>query len=148
VRYSLERPDFAEFCFPHLDTHVRVEVSDESVTIRASRDIFSPSRKEYFVKHLISEGFIPEHFRWSALVGPYASYGGILWLVDHSWMRISEQVLAISRRFVLRSFAGSFVLAIFLLELGVAGFLGDSRIAKGEERNSAVQKQVVFSTFP
>jgi len=137
VRNVLARPDCAEFCFPHLDTHIRVEVSDECVTIRASRDTFSSSRRESFIRNLVSEGFIPERYRWSTLGDPGISYGGICWLVDYTWMRISEDVLAISRRFVLRLFAGSIVLALFLLELGVAGFMGDSRIATGIERNSA-----------
>lgn len=143
MRSSLARPDFAEFCFPHLDTHIRVDVSDEFVTIRASRDTFSSLRKDYFIRNLVSEGFIPEHYRWSTLGGPEATYGGIRWLVDYSWMKISEEVLAISRRFVLRLFAGSIVLALFLLELGVAGFVGDSRIATGIERNPAVQNQKI-----
>jgi hypothetical protein len=147
VRNTLAEPDFSEFCFPHLDTHIRVDVSEEFVTIRASRDTFSSSRKEYFIRNLVSEGFIPERYRWSRLAGPEASYSCIHWLVDYSWMRISEEVLAISRRFVLRLFAGTAVLSLFLLELGIAGFMGDSRISVGNERNSAAQNQGLSSHF-
>lgn len=148
MRKSLARSDFAEFCFPPLDAHVRVDVSEEFVTIRASRDTISASQKEYFVKYLASEGFIPEQYRWSLPGGPEDWFGGIRWIVDYSWMVISEDVLAISRRLVLRLFAGSIVLCLFLLELGVAGFAGDSRIAMGIASDSSVQKQKIFQSAP
>jgi hypothetical protein len=134
VRYSVARSDCAEFCFPYLDTLVRVEVVDEFVTIRATRDTFSPLRKDYFIRNLASEGFIPDHFRWATPSGPETAYGRIHWIVDYSWLTISDETRAISRRFVHRVFAGAILLSLFLLELGVSGLAGDSRTAIGCQR--------------
>jgi hypothetical protein len=138
VRDSLVRSNRHEFCFPHLDTHVRVEVSDEFTTIRATRDTFSPLRKDYFIRNLASEGFIPDHWRWSESADSEVSFGRIRWIVDYSWLAISEETLAISSRLVHRSFAGAIFLILFLLELGVAGLMGDSRIPLGNKKHSAV----------
>jgi hypothetical protein len=124
-----------------------VDVTDEFVTIRASRDVFSPLRKDYFIRNLASEGFIPDHYRWSTPAGSEISYSRIRWLVDYSWLIISEETLAISRRFVHRLFAGAIFLTLVLLELGVAGFLGDSRIATGTDKNSAVRMQRTCSFY-
>lgn len=139
MRDSLVRSHCHEFCFPHLDTHVRVEVSDEFTTIRATRDTFSPLRKDYFIRNLASEGFIPDHCRWSEPADSEVSFGRIRWLVDYSWLTISEETLAISRRLVQRLFAGAIFLILFLLELGVAGLMGDSRIPPGTKKHSEVQ---------
>lgn len=118
---------------------MRVEVSDEFTTIRATRDTFSPLRKDYFIRNLASEGFIPDDCRWSEPVDSEVSIGRIRWLVDYSWLTISEETLQISRRLAHRLFAGAIFLTLFLLELGVAGLMGDSRIQQATKKHSAVQ---------
>src|ERR1700722_14737377 len=56
-----------EFRFPALDTLVKVQVRDERVTIRASRDSFTSQRKEAFIHELATEGFIPDEYRWHSV---------------------------------------------------------------------------------
>ena len=58
-----------EFYFAKLDTLVRVEPFDDVVTIRASRDTFSPQGKECFIRELAAEGFIDDDYRWVSPAG-------------------------------------------------------------------------------
>jgi hypothetical protein len=136
---SLTVPICSEFCFPRLDTHVRVEVSDESVTIRATRDTFSSVRKDFFVRELAAEGFIPDQYRWSSQAEFGLPYGRVRWLVDYEWLAISEEIVAKSRRFALRLFAVALALNILLLELGLAGRLGYTDPRTGVGQQAAVQ---------
>ncbi len=136
-------PICSEFCFPRLDTHVRVELSDESVTIRATRDTFSSIRKDFFVRELAAEGFIPEQYRWASQADCGVSYGRVRWLVDYGWLAISEEILAKSRRFALRLFAVALALNILLLELGLAGRLGYTGPKLGVGQPAAVQMRQV-----
>ena len=53
-----------EFSFPDLDTLVQVEERAGAVLVRATRDTFSSARKEYFIRELAAEGFIPDEFQW------------------------------------------------------------------------------------
>ncbi len=140
---SLIEPICSEFCFPRLDTHVRVEVSDESVTIRATRDTFSSIRKDFFIRELAAEGFIPDQCRWASPGDVGVSYGRVRWLVDHGWLTIGEEILAKSRRFALRLFSVALALNILLLELGLAGRLGYTDPQMGLGRHAAVQMRHV-----
>ncbi len=89
------------FCFPHLDTLVQVEASDDGVVIRTSCDSFSTARREAFVRELAAEGFIADAFRWrpTALCG---DPGGVRWLVDSSCFQPSRQMVARTRKFMVR----------------------------------------------
>ena len=49
-------PQVYDFSFPRKDTILKVEVWEDSVTIRATRDSFSARRKDAFVRELIAEG--------------------------------------------------------------------------------------------
>jgi hypothetical protein len=135
----LFEPRCAEFRFPQLDTLVRVEVSGESVTIRATRDTFSPQRKDFFVRELAAEGFIPDQCRWSSLEDAGASFGGVRWLVDHTWRSLRERRLAKSRRLEFRWFAVGVVLLSLLLELGIPAILGYLRVSSRSEKAAVVQ---------
>ena len=95
-----------EFCFPQLDTLLLVENSAGSVVIHATRDTFSEPRKLAFIRELASEGFISDEYRWLAADYLHAR-AGIRWLVDYRWLAFSPQLLARSRRFVLRLLAGA-----------------------------------------
>jgi hypothetical protein len=134
-------PRSAEFCFPRLDTLVRVEVSDESVTIRATRDTFSSRRKDFFIRELAAEGFIPDRFHWSAPDDAETSFGRIRWLVDNTWLSLSEENRARSRRMEFRFLSLAVLLLSLLLELGLPGLLGDSRTAMRSEKPVIVQMQ-------
>jgi hypothetical protein len=114
-----------EFCFPRMDTLLLVEVAESGVTIRATRDTFSPQRKASFVRELVAEGFIPEEFRWLP-VGGAQSYGrGIRWLVDFSWLQIEEAVLARMHRMITKLFAFAFVFTVLLVGLVATGRIGN-----------------------
>jgi hypothetical protein len=134
-------PRSAEFCFPRLDTLVRVEVSDESVVIRATRDTFSARRKDFFIRELAAEGFIPDRFQWSAPDDAGTSFGRIRWLVDYNWLSLSEDNHARSRRMEFRFLSLAILLLSLLLELGLPGLLGDSRTAMRSEKPVTVQIQ-------
>jgi hypothetical protein len=97
----LTKPLCYEFCFPEKDTLVLVEVGDEGVTVRATRDTFTEQRKASFVRELAAEGFIAETYRWFSSAGQ-DSYLGVQWKIDYSWLVISPYVLATARNFTVR----------------------------------------------
>jgi len=89
------RSDSFEFYFPHSDTLVQVETSEDDVTIRATRETFSESRKEYFIHELASEGFIPDQYRW------YSNGArGVRWILDRSWVKIDPALTAQTQRWM------------------------------------------------
>jgi hypothetical protein len=103
--------------------------------------------KDFFIRHLASEGFIPDACLWSAPADADISLSRIHWIVDYSWLTISEETLATSRRLVHRLFAGAILLALFLVELGVAGLMGDSRITPGTKEHPAVEMRPAITLF-
>jgi hypothetical protein len=56
-----------DFNFSRLDTLVMVEKRGDGIVIHATRDTFSPERKENFIRALAAEGFIPDDFRWFSM---------------------------------------------------------------------------------
>jgi hypothetical protein len=137
----LFEPRCAEFCFPHLDTRVRVEVSDEFVTIRATRDSFSPRRKDFFIRELAAEGFIPDRFQWSSPEDAGSPIGRLRWRVDHAWLSLGQAGSASARRTAFRFLTIAVLLLSLLLELGLPGLLGNSRAAMRSEKPVAAQMQ-------
>jgi hypothetical protein len=92
-----------EFCFIELDyTLVRVEESAGEVTIRATANTFSDQRKVCFIRELAAEGFIPDDYRWFSLTGPETYTRGVRWLVDFSWLKLDEVLIARTNRLVRR----------------------------------------------
>ena len=88
-----------EFCFIELDyTLVRVEEAEGEVTIRATADTFSRQRKLCFIHELAAEGFIPDEYRWFSLAGPDGCSRGVRWLVDHTWLKVDEALIARTQR--------------------------------------------------
>jgi len=53
-----------EFVHRHPDCILKVENHETGVRICATRDGFSARDKEFFVRHLAAEGFIPDRYRW------------------------------------------------------------------------------------
>jgi hypothetical protein len=106
-----EKTRFYEFCFPKVDTLLRVEELDGAVTVRATRDSFSDQRKISFIRELVAEGFIPEDYRWLGLPEGRSPQRGVRWLVDASWLRLDEASLARTRRIFMKSLVTAVLLA-------------------------------------
>ena len=107
-------PRCYEFYFADLDTLVLVESSPDDVTVRVTRNTFSDRRKRCFIHELVAEGFIPESYAWVSVGGSGFS-PEVRWLVDLSWLKGQLPDAAVSRRFMLRAFAGATVLWIVLM---------------------------------
>jgi len=103
-----------EFCFPEFDTLVQVEETDGEVVIRATRNTFSARRQECFIHELAAEGFIDDGYRWFSSADANPSHR-IRWLVDHSWLEISPELTASTRRFMLRLLGATALLWLVLM---------------------------------
>lgn len=103
---SATRPATYDFFFGDLDTLIRVEELGGEVLVRCSRESFSPRRKEFFIRELAAEGFIPDEFRWMPLAEGIGSRG-VKWVTDISWLEIPKALLERSRRFMIRLLVGS-----------------------------------------
>jgi hypothetical protein len=135
------------FRFPHLDTVLQVDVLDDAVTIRASRNTFSKRRKISFVRELVAEGFIPDEFQWSSLPDAEPDYP-IQWLVDRSRFEIVEQA-SLSKGVALRLFAGTALMVAVLLATLFTGHLGNVRVAaSGQQRHDFPARQVAADPQP
>lgn len=78
-------PKRARFHHRHPDNSILVQNSKDGVLIRATHDTFSEPRKAAFIRELVAEGFIPEHYQWFAEPGTN-SFLGIKWVIDDSWI--------------------------------------------------------------
>jgi hypothetical protein len=107
-------PRAYEFAFPQLDTLVRVEQNDNAVVIRATRDTFSPARKECFVHELAAEGFIDDDYQYYSAVATQP-FRPLRWRVDHSWLTLDAGQVAATRRFVLRLLGAAALLWLALM---------------------------------
>lgn len=103
-----------EFSFPQLDTLVQVEESEGKVVIRATRDTFTEGRRASFIRELAAEGFIPDQYRWT-LLASYRGESGIRWLIDHSWLKLNEAMVARTRRFMVRLLLGAGALWLLMM---------------------------------
>ncbi len=102
-----------EFYFRDLDTLVQVETPDpDTVIVRATRNTFSERRKVYFIRELAAEGFIPEGCQWYPLP---AGMPRVMWVIDVSWLRLSEAAKSRTRRLMLSLLGGGFLLWTALL---------------------------------
>jgi hypothetical protein len=108
-------PRIFQFRFPKLGAFLKVEVWDDSVIIRSTRNTFSALRKAAFVRELVAEGFIPEDFLWASIAGDETPNGGIQWLVEKPGFKQDEAMAERTRRTVLRLTAPvGLMLAIFI----------------------------------
>lgn len=126
VNSNRTAPSRFEFCFPRMDTLLMVEVEGGDVTIRATRDTFTERQKDFFVRELVAEGFIPGESQWFRPEGPSSWQHGIRWRVDFSWLEIDEAVVARTRRWMLSTIALAFVASVLLVGLAATGHLGNS----------------------
>lgn len=84
-----------EFYYNCPENLIRVEVMEDSVLIRATKDNFSEIRKDLFIKWLAKEGFISDSFQFTNVNNVY---GGVQWIVDSSWVEVPREAVAISNR--------------------------------------------------
>lgn len=105
-----------EFSFPMKDTLILVENHADEVIVRATRDTFTEAQKASFIERLGAEGFIPSTCHWGQPLG-YQGHDepDVRWVIDYSWLKLTEEILAPSRRFMIRLFAGAAVLWLILL---------------------------------
>ena len=82
---------------------MRVEVTGAGVRIHADRDNFSARRKEFFVRHLATEGFIPDRYRWFS-----DECGGVEWLIEDCSVNTDSDDSAARRR------ASAFMVRLFV----------------------------------
>lgn len=98
-----------------------MEVAENSVIIRATRDTFTNTRKDSFIRELVAEGFISENYQWYSMSEPDA-FTGLRWLVDQSWFTPPEP--GMSRRLERRIFIGSGIIFVGLLLAIAQGWIG------------------------
>jgi hypothetical protein len=103
---------------------LQVEVADDAVTVRASRNAFNAQRRDSFIRELASEGFIPESNLWRSLTGGR----GIRWIIDRSWMGFDEMAAAYNRRVGIGTFSGMLLGTALMMALLFGGYLGNFRV--------------------
>jgi hypothetical protein len=100
-----------EFYFQSIDTMVLVENLPDGIVIRTTEDTFSTQRKEYFIRELAREGFIPERYIWSS-----AWEQNVQWVLDQSWLKTKQSHVKHTRRFIFRvTIVGVVLLALFFV---------------------------------
>ncbi len=102
-----------EFFFRDLETHVQVETPDpDTVIVRATRNTFSERRKVHFIRELAAEGFIPDGCQWYPLP---AGMPRIRWVIDVSWLKLSQSAKSHTRRLVISLVGGGLLVWTALL---------------------------------
>jgi hypothetical protein len=109
---SASAPRTFEFVHRRPDCVLRVESQQTGVRIRATRGGFSQREKQFFVRHLAAEGFIPDRYCWFAGDCDETSLR-IDWCVEeHSVRKGVGAVLPRGRAtaFMIRLFVGASIL--------------------------------------
>ena len=57
-------PEKVELYLPHLDSHILIQNNADGVVIRATRNNISGKQKEFLIRHLAAEGYIPDRYEW------------------------------------------------------------------------------------
>jgi hypothetical protein len=97
-----EKPQWFDFCFINLNyTLVRVQTVEGDLTIRATADTFSPRRKQYFIRELAAEGFIPDDPSFLRSDSE-PNLNGVRWLIDESWVKFDYANIARNHRLIKR----------------------------------------------
>lgn len=119
-----------DFRFPRQDMRLRVELSGDDVTVRASRNGFSEQRKSAFIRELAAEGFIPDMHRWYFAHDGHNFGRGVKWVIDRSWTEVEEarEAQAWGHRLFVGSFSTTLVATALLMGLLFSGNLGSFRV--------------------
>jgi hypothetical protein len=81
MRNQIAIPETAELYVPDLDNHILIENNASGVTIRATRDNLSDSRRTHFIRLLAAEGYIPDRYEWFCEASESALFG-VTWIVE------------------------------------------------------------------
>ncbi|HWX18629.1 MAG TPA: hypothetical protein VN578_01865 [Candidatus Binatia bacterium] len=93
-----------------LDHLVKVENYGTSVVVRLTRDNFSALAKRFFIRHLATEGFIPDRYqRYSESSDCTAM--DVKWVIDNSWVTLAHQLNRQATR-ILNYLSGGRLLAL------------------------------------
>jgi hypothetical protein len=91
MRTPNELPHLSRHYITDLDNHILVENHGGGVVIHASRDNFPERRKAALIRHLATEGHIPDRYEWFS--EPQAEeFFGVRWAVDRSWSENDPQI--------------------------------------------------------
>jgi len=127
-------PRIYDFNFPRLDTHLKVEVWTDGVSIRATRDSFSVERKDSFIRELASEGFISDDYRWFTPAGAGSASRGVRWIVDPSMDGDAGGRDERTRRFATMLAVPAAIVMAILVGLISTGYVGNGRMVAGLQR--------------
>ena len=96
---------------------LKVEQSGSGVRIHADHDNFSERDKEFFVRHLADEGFIPDRYRWTpcGLVGGPSDIEWETEITAYTGSETAGKPTRAATAFVIRLLAGA--LFLWLIEL-------------------------------
>jgi len=114
------RPGEIELYDRALDDLVQVINGAQRVVVRMAHDHASGPSKAAFIRHLASEGFIPDRYQWF-LDGPGCDALPVDWLVDDSWVTLNHRWNLYSIRLLHYLTRGRlFALGLFLAALATA----------------------------
>jgi hypothetical protein len=89
MRAEAAYPEQVELSIVRPENLVLVENQDGAVVIRTVREDFSPQEKEFWVRYLAAEGYIPEFYQWSG--EPDSEWSrGLTWIAGGGGLRAKE----------------------------------------------------------
>ena len=99
-----------------------VENTENGVVIHATRNNFSPRRKQVFIRELAAEGFIPDRLQW--LSSTEAQHmPGVTWIIDDSWVPHGAAARSMSKKVIMRLFLSATAVWLALMALALGGLL-------------------------
>ena len=101
MRTQVLQPKRFEFYFRDLDNLILVESSEEGVLIRTTRHNVPERRRQFFVRELAAEGYIPDRYQWLAGAG-CDGLEPVRWVHDASWLELDPIILQENQSFALR----------------------------------------------
>jgi hypothetical protein len=125
-------PKIFDFNFPRLDTQLKVEVWNDGVSIRATRDSFTVERKDSFIRELASEGFISDDYGWCSSAARGSPSRRIRWFIDPSLVGEAGVHSEQTRRIATMLSVPAAVMMAILVGLVSTGHVGNFRPGAGD----------------
>ena len=120
-----------QFYIADLDNIVLVKsLADGTVTVRATKANCSDARKTAFIRHLASEGFIPDEYQW--LSGSLDETKGIRWIKDYSWLKMSPVVKRRANRLMAKWLVAAGIIWLAMIRVLLVSHPGDSAGKAGQ----------------
>ena len=101
MRTQVLQPKRFEFYFRDLDNLILVESSEGGVLIRTTRNNVPERRRQFFVRELAAEGYIPDRYQWLAEAG-CDGLEPVRWVHDASWLEVDAIFLQENQSFARR----------------------------------------------